>query len=308
MPGRQEYYYRDHLGNVRLTFSGLNADGGITVGSIYDPANEIIAERHYYPFGMEMNGEWFATVAPEGHYRYNGKELNEDYGMDLYEYGFRWYDAAIGRFMGVDPIADEFPYLSVYNYASNDPVTNIDLHGLQGEPYFKLNAKGGLTQGTYGAELRALGAREGTVAKIAASNLVKLEGGLTGNEEEGIRFEGQENVIFNDPESAFGISFGEFFGGSFEVTGNEENGSMKTTAEINLVLFKVKREVVEKEGGEVETSTSFVFELGASGGLGVLGGFFNISLEFGETETMNSLQDSSSDESSSNQAELRPKY
>jgi len=31
----------------------------------------------------------------------------------------------------VDPIADEFPQLSVYNYASNDPVKNIDLHGLQ---------------------------------------------------------------------------------------------------------------------------------------------------------------------------------
>jgi len=50
----------------------------------------------------------------------------------LYAYGFRYYDPAIGRFTGVDPIADEFPHLSVYNYASNDPVRNIDLHGLQG--------------------------------------------------------------------------------------------------------------------------------------------------------------------------------
>ena len=32
----------------------------------------------------------------------------------------------------MDPIADQFAYLSVYNYASNDPVKNIDLHGLQG--------------------------------------------------------------------------------------------------------------------------------------------------------------------------------
>jgi hypothetical protein len=175
-------------------------------------------------------------------------------------------------------------------------------------PYFKLNIKAGVTQGTYGAELRAIGAREGTVVKIAASNLVKLEGGITGNEEQGIRFEGQENVIYNDPESAFGISFGKFFGGSFEVAVNEEDGSMKTTTEVNLVLSKVKREVVEKEDGEVETSTSFVLEGGVSGGLGVLGGFFNISLEFGETETTNSSQNSSSDESSSDQAELRPKY
>ena len=50
----------------------------------------------------------------------------------MYEYGARWYDPAIGRFTGVDPIADQFPHLSVYNYASNDPVKNIDLHGLQG--------------------------------------------------------------------------------------------------------------------------------------------------------------------------------
>ena len=62
-------------------------------------------------------------------YRYNGKELNEDIG--LYAYGFRYYDPAIGRFTGVDPIADQFPHVSTYNYAENSPIANIDLHGLQ---------------------------------------------------------------------------------------------------------------------------------------------------------------------------------
>jgi len=38
----------------------------------------------------------------------------------------------VGRFTGVDPIAGEFAHVSTYNYASNDPVKNIDLHGLQG--------------------------------------------------------------------------------------------------------------------------------------------------------------------------------
>jgi len=37
----------------------------------------------------------------------------------------------LGRFTGVDPIADEFPWVSTYNYAENEPVANIDLHGLQ---------------------------------------------------------------------------------------------------------------------------------------------------------------------------------
>jgi len=41
----------------------------------------------------------------------------------------------VGRFTGVDPISDQFAHLSTYNYASNDPILNIDLWGLQGVPY-----------------------------------------------------------------------------------------------------------------------------------------------------------------------------
>jgi hypothetical protein len=40
-------------------------------------------------------------------------------------------DPTIGRFTGVDPIADKFAFVSGYNYAENSPIGNIDLHGLQ---------------------------------------------------------------------------------------------------------------------------------------------------------------------------------
>ncbi len=132
---RAEYWHQDHLGNTRLAFSDYVVQDGVieTQDDPNTPQNdiEITQELHYYPFGMEQLGSWYGTVAPDNDYRYNGKELNEDYGMDLYEYGFRWYDAAIGRFTGVDPIADEFPWVNTYNYAENEPVANIDLHGLQ---------------------------------------------------------------------------------------------------------------------------------------------------------------------------------
>jgi RHS repeat-associated protein len=73
----------------------------------------------------------YSTVAPDNDYRYNGKELNEDYGMDLYEYGFRWYDAAIGRFTGVDPLADHPNQVdnSPFAYAWNNPVSLTDPDG-----------------------------------------------------------------------------------------------------------------------------------------------------------------------------------
>ncbi len=64
-------------------------------------------------------------------YLYNGKELDTDFGLDWYHYGFRMYDPAIARFTGVDPISDQFPHLSTFNYADNTPINAIDLHGLQ---------------------------------------------------------------------------------------------------------------------------------------------------------------------------------
>ncbi|MEM1322275.1 MAG: DUF6443 domain-containing protein, partial [Bacteroidota bacterium] len=116
-----EYTLRDHLGNSRISFTDDNSDG----------VPEIIQENHYYPFGMKMDGPWAPQVGPTNRYQYNGKELNGEFGLDLYEYGFRWYDPVLGRFTGVDPIADDFAWVSVYNYAENSPVANIDLHGLQ---------------------------------------------------------------------------------------------------------------------------------------------------------------------------------
>ena len=127
IPYRAEYYHKDHLGNVRLRFSDLNADHAITVGSIYDPTNEILLEKHYYPFGLEQTGAWFATVAPDNVYRYNGKEW--DAGTGLYDYGARWYDPAVARWGQVDPLADSYAAWSPYNYVLGNPIRLIDPDG-----------------------------------------------------------------------------------------------------------------------------------------------------------------------------------
>jgi RHS repeat-associated protein len=115
----------------------------------------VLQRHYYYPFGMQMEGLWNGQTAPGMRYLYNGKELEEDLGLNWYAYGFRYYDAAIGRFTGVDPIADQFPWVTTFNYAENDPVSGIDLWGLQyvntntGEsrgPIDPLNSKEGVSE------------------------------------------------------------------------------------------------------------------------------------------------------------------
>lgn len=40
-------------------------------------------------------------------------------------------DPQIGRFMQLDPLADDFPYYTPYQFAGNDPIANVDLDGLE---------------------------------------------------------------------------------------------------------------------------------------------------------------------------------
>ena len=92
----------------------------------------LMTKGNNYPFGMGIRGEW-KFVQPQiggvNQYLYNGKELNDDFGLNWNDYGARWYDAGIGRWGGVDPLAEKYSHLSSYNYVANNPLKYIDPDG-----------------------------------------------------------------------------------------------------------------------------------------------------------------------------------
>ena len=90
-------------------------------------ANGKLEERNdYYPFGCLMgkglNGDFQS-------YKYNGKELERQIGLDIYDYGARRYDAAICRFTTMDPLAEKYYSTSPYAYCVNNPMRYVDLDG-----------------------------------------------------------------------------------------------------------------------------------------------------------------------------------
>ena len=103
----------------------------------------------YYPGGMLMPGRNFMSNSYA--YGYNGKRMdNEVFGKtgSWYDYGERPYMPLIMRFPSPDPLIikkQQYPELSSYQYASNNPIWNIDLDGLEGIPAKMKNDNSGYT-------------------------------------------------------------------------------------------------------------------------------------------------------------------
>ncbi|WP_303317579.1 DUF6443 domain-containing protein [Flavivirga abyssicola] len=119
------YQYKDHLGNVRLSYSDTDGNGSITAST------EILEENNYYPFGGLHKGynTNVSSTNPAQKYKYNGKELQDELGLDWYDYGARNYDPYLGRWMNIDPLAEKYYEFSGYNYTLNNPIVFTDPDG-----------------------------------------------------------------------------------------------------------------------------------------------------------------------------------
>lgn len=62
-------------------------------------------------------------------YKYNGKELQSEFGVEMYDFGARNYDPALGRWMNIDPLAENYSRWSPYTYVMNNPIYFIDPDG-----------------------------------------------------------------------------------------------------------------------------------------------------------------------------------
>jgi RHS repeat-associated protein len=133
------FNYTDHLGNVRLSYTKNPSTNAL----------DIIEESNYYPFGLKHNSYNVDNYQPEYKYQYNGKEMQDELQLNLYDFGARNYDPVLGRWMNVDPLAEKMRRHSPYNYAFNNPIYFIDPDGMQADDWINWTGKDGQQHITY---------------------------------------------------------------------------------------------------------------------------------------------------------------
>ena len=106
---KHHFFLKDHQGNIWV---------------VADEEGNVEETNHYYPFG-----ETFTTTSSLQPYKYNGKELDTEYGLNWYDYGARMYDVLSGRWNAGDPSSEKYYNWSPYVYCKNNPVLRIDLDG-----------------------------------------------------------------------------------------------------------------------------------------------------------------------------------
>ncbi|PID68467.1 MAG: hypothetical protein CR989_05175 [Flavobacteriales bacterium] len=172
------YQYKDHLGNIRLSYTDNN-------GNL-----EIVEENNYYPFGLKMRG-FNENVSPNGNstaqkYKtFQGQEFTEDLGLNTHEWKYRISDPAIGRFWHVDPLAHEREWLSPYNFVQNNPLSRIDPDGALDEPVYGSDGtyRGDTKEGFTGEVIIYDG--DVDFSKMSASDLLSTKGADTYDNQRG---------------------------------------------------------------------------------------------------------------------------
>jgi RHS repeat-associated protein len=170
------YQYKDHFEGGALKNSPVDYfserarwRGGHRLNYGKDPETnvlKVLEENHYYPFGLKHQNyntgrkqygkkedeitalQFPGLVLPTEDkpmvykYKYNGKEWQDELGLNFYDYGARNYDPAIGRWMNIDPLAEQLYSNTPYNYVSNNPLNFIDPDGRSGIGTLKKDENG----------------------------------------------------------------------------------------------------------------------------------------------------------------------
>ena len=236
------YYVTDHLGSTRMVVSSN------------DSIKEVI---NYYPFGSEMRMELPAqmTSDPSHPFRFIGKELDRQNGLNMYDFGARLFDVAgVPMWTSVDPLAEKYYPYSPYAYCAGDPVNKFDPDG----------KKIYIPKGSQTKVLTMINSYSKTQYEVDKNGYMRVNN--TNINENGsahyserldatISAKGKLTITVSDKYTSLdgkSIDVEKVYGGGLTITNKTNNTDVKTIVTgKNHIVHDTNGNEVKKSGGEV---------------------------------------------------------
>jgi hypothetical protein len=113
-----EYEYRDHLGNLRLSYTKENGNLKINQMNTVDP------------WGFEIETLTFSKENSQN-FVFQNQEKIKDFGLDINWFKYRPFDPQLGRGWQTDRLAAKYSHNSPYAFSENKVTSHIELDGLE---------------------------------------------------------------------------------------------------------------------------------------------------------------------------------
>ena len=256
------FNYTDHLGNIRVSYTW-----NTTTSSL-----KILEENHYFPFGLKhtkynvetyayiadnKDGEYYTGVigVPPNNrsvyqYKLNGKEFQDELGLNMYAMDMRQYDPAIARWVVQDPVTHHNQ--SPYNGYDCNPVYWADPSGATVQDAYHSNGMD--QQGRY--KSNSLGmyiAPMDRAGKPGSNNSVGEE--YSGEAAFSVSGESAEQLVTTLYQQ-IDIELNGL------VDGIENDKKLNTNNQDSLNLYKLFKDVLENKIGETLTADQLIKKYG----------------------------------------------
>jgi RHS repeat-associated protein len=267
MAGELLFYVGDHLGSNTV---------------ILDDSKNVVKTMKYLPYG----GTAYESGTHDEDYKFNGKELD---ATGLYNYGARFYDPDLGRFITADTVTPGGGFdpqgLNRYSYCRNNPVKYVDPTGHTWE--YKSSSGGRLytisggvsyTFGNYApadawysgleANLSVGGKKLGEL--LAKYQLQNISGGelfTTKDQDFQLKYTYSIETKASPKDNMLGISAAAIYGGNWVDTKSDDYGNLSAQAhtlglEGGLSLI---HQVKSGQPGPMENKTTYDLAVQALG-------------------------------------------
>ena len=144
-------------------------------------SNKVMVQAIYYPYGGILSQSTNQGVQK---YKYNGKEFDTMHGLNMYDYGARQQDPAVGMFTSMDPLCEKYYNISPYVYCAGNPIRYVDPDGQEPTP-----------AEAAAMALHVYGDKDAQKANLGAWQVSKRDFGVSLNTSNGLKSAVYEKIV-----------------------------------------------------------------------------------------------------------------